>query len=638
MEIKNRKILEALQMQPLSEEEMASRHILGRMYGPIASCVESTRNTRLYNRDLWERALQDEIFLEKVATKALFLELGHPADREETDMKQTCACIPEVPKIVGDDLCAYVDILDTPNGRLLKTLVDYGFVPGISSRGSGDVLDNNQVDPETFFLETWDIVQLPAVKKARLNICESLDSEGVKLKKALAESYKAAKEEDKDTMKQALENLNIDINDELVNESELQDKSEPEKLLTADEIPWDPEADDLLVEDADGESNEDENEESVDQTSDNSLDIEEPEIDESDAEETLATEDVPEVNTVGEVVELLQEYDDDMRVEFEPIDINGQEIAVDRLSHFVDDEDKDNPILVVGIGCEESDLEKLELDDTDKNIEPEIEDEEISDEEVSEEEETEESAENNGEDEVFESLKEMIRKNEALEKEVSDLRKAKSVDNVKEKELQEKLTRYRQAFKQTSIEAAKISELQSKIDGLNEQLTQAKTKIQILTEQVNNARQLKESIEVNKSNEKRLTESVNTLTEANKTLEAKLEGQTQQYTKKLRERTDLAKTYKARFLETLNKYITHRAQLLGVRPSEITSRLNENYALADVDAVCDQILDSTVTFSRLPFGGITKTSARIVESVHRHNNSTFDDDLSDLYELAGLKK
>ena len=245
MDFKSKKILEALQMQPLSKEEMASRHILGRMYGPIATCVESTRNGRLYNKPLWEKALQDEIFLEKVATKALFLELGHPADREETDMKQTCACIPEVPKIVGDDLCAYVDILDTPNGRLLKTLVDYGFVPGISSRGSGDVMDNNQVDPETFFLETWDIVQLPAVKKARLNVCESLDSDGLKLKKALAESYKAAKEEDKDTMKRALENLNIDIEEEISKEEALTEA--PKKHLTADDIPWAPD-EELLVE------------------------------------------------------------------------------------------------------------------------------------------------------------------------------------------------------------------------------------------------------------------------------------------------------------------------------------------------------------------------------------------------------
>ena len=101
MNIQNKRILEALQMQPLSPEEMASRHILGRLYGPIATCIESTRNGRLYNKPLWEKALKDEIFLEKVATKALFLELGHPEDREETDMKQACACIPEVPKIVG---------------------------------------------------------------------------------------------------------------------------------------------------------------------------------------------------------------------------------------------------------------------------------------------------------------------------------------------------------------------------------------------------------------------------------------------------------------------------------------------------------------------------------------------------------
>ncbi len=253
----DKRILEALQMQPLSEEEMAARHILGRLYGPIATCTESTRNGRLYNKPLWEKALKDNIFLEKVATKALFLELGHPADREETDMKQACACIPEVPKIVGDDLYAYVDILDTPNGRLLKTLVDYGFVPGISSRGSGDIIGDNQVDPETFFLETWDIVQLPAVKKARLNVCESLDSNSIKLKKALAESYKAAKEEDKDTMKKALGNLNIDINSELV--EEVAAKASTEELEEATkEIPWDPETDEVLMEEAQSDESEDE--------------------------------------------------------------------------------------------------------------------------------------------------------------------------------------------------------------------------------------------------------------------------------------------------------------------------------------------------------------------------------------------
>jgi hypothetical protein len=644
---------------------MTDRHILGRLYGPIASCVESTRNTRLYNRELWEKALKDEIFLEKVATKALFLELGHPADREETDMKQTCACIPEVPKIVGDDLCAYVDILDTPNGRLLKTLVDYGFVPGISSRGSGDVMENNQVDPETFFLETWDIVQLPAVKKARLNVCESLNSNGIKLKKALAESYKAAKEEDKDTMKKALENLNIDIDSELSEDMPQADTMDP------NDIPWDPEADTLLVEEMPAEEDTETEEDITDDESEVETDTEEVEVaaaddgeqvDEADVEstesdeETIEVEDdeedtqtdkkvavdvneydeVDDLETVGDAVEMLQEYDEDTRIELEPINLDGEEFDIKSFTSFVDDEGEED-ILVLGVNCEKAEETS---DDADENIEQETEDE-TSVETIEEVDEEEESAEDAGDEEVIESLKAIVRQKEALETEVSDLRKAKSVGDAKEQELQEKLQRYRTAFKTANVEAAKVPGLSNKVKELTEKLTQAQNDVKKLTEQVNKAQQLKESIEGNKANERRLNEEVSKLTKKSETLEAKLEGQTKVYTEKLQERTNLAKSYKARFIETLTKYVESKANMLGVQPSEITSRLNENYTLADVDAVCDEILDSTVSFGRLPFSGRAKTSARIAESVSRptRRDPEYGYEIDDsLLELAGLKK
>ena len=63
----NQTILETLKLQPLTEEEKARRHILGRWYGPIATCNEGTRNGRRYNRELWEKALGDELFHEKIA-------------------------------------------------------------------------------------------------------------------------------------------------------------------------------------------------------------------------------------------------------------------------------------------------------------------------------------------------------------------------------------------------------------------------------------------------------------------------------------------------------------------------------------------------------------------------------------------
>jgi hypothetical protein len=652
MDIKNKRILEALRMQPLSQEEMTARHILGRLYGPIATCVESTRNGRLYNKPLWEKALEDDIFLEKVATKALFLELGHPADREETDMKQACACIPEVPKIVGDDLYAYVDILDTPNGRLLKTLVDYGFIPGISSRGSGDVMDNNQVDPETFFLETWDIVQLPAVKKARLNVCESLDSNGIKLKKALAESYKAAKEEDKDTMKKALENLNIDIDKEIADpesEAEKLEEASNKRRLTAEDIPLDPDyEEDTLMEEMPAEESDDAEEENteVEETSEAEETEEIEEVTDEETEEATSEEKIVDVNaaeeteidTVGDAIEMLQEYDDDLRVEFEAVQADGKEYPINNITSFVDNEGEEE-VLVLGVNCEETEETEEASEITDEDIVEESE-EEISVEDSEEADDSSDSADDDGDVEVIESLKEMIRQKEALETEVSNLRKAKTVGDAKEQELQEKLTRYRTAFKNTSAEAAKVPELQAQIKKLNEQLTQSETKIKTLTEKVNNAQQLKESVDSSKAAVTRLNEQVTKLTKKSETLEAKLEGQTKVYTEKLQERTNLAKTYKARFIETLTKYVESKASMLGIQPSEITSRLNESYTLSDVDAVCDQILDSTVSFSRLPFGGRTKTSARIAESVSKpvsrgpEYGYEIDDDL---LELAGLK-
>jgi hypothetical protein len=665
--MQNKLILETLQMQPLSQEEMTSRHILGRLYGPIATCVESTRNGRLYNKPLWEKALRDEIFLEKVATKALFLELGHPEDREETDMRQACACIPEVPKIVGDELYAQVDILDTPNGRLLKTLVDYGFVPGISSRGSGDVMDNNQVDPETFFLETWDIVQLPAVKKARLNVFESLDSTSIKLKKALAESYKAAKDEDKDTMKKALENLNIDIEEEISSEKEL-----VETALSDAEIPWDEDEDDILLEASEDEVDIDveSDEEPTEETSEEEIEVENTdketvEVEEASEENTEESEETGEsaevindaeeldVNTVSEMKELFQELEDELggeqKVEFEPVTINGEEHAIDKLHTFVDEE---QDVLVIGVDCEgseeattEEDSEEVEeLENADENIDD-SELEELSAEDLEETEEDEESAEDDGDVEVIESLKEMIRQKEALETEVSNLRKAKTVGDAKEQELQEKLSRYQKALNQTKLEADKVKDLEAKVKELSEQLTQSKNTIKRLVEKADNTQQLKESADKQKARIKSLNESVTRLTEKSEALEAKLEGQTKQFNSKLQERTDLAKTYKARFIETLNRYVESKASMLGVKPSEITSRLNESYTLSDVDAVCDQILDTTVNFSRLPFGGRAKTSARIAESVTRPSAAAMSYDPANGYEiddalleLAGLKK
>ena len=169
-----------LTYEKLSQEEMQSRGILGRLVGVCADFMSPTRNGRKYPEELWENIFNSDIMKERISNGVCFGELGHPADREETDMEKICICMPEEPKKGPDGkLRAVFDILDTPNGRILKSLCDYGSTLGISSRGSGDLetdFDGQEsVNPDTYNCEGFDIVLLPGVKDARLQyVTESL--------------------------------------------------------------------------------------------------------------------------------------------------------------------------------------------------------------------------------------------------------------------------------------------------------------------------------------------------------------------------------------------------------------------------------------------------------------------------------
>ena len=192
------------------------------------------------------------------------------------------------------------------------------------------------------------------------------------------------------------------------------------------------------------------------------------------------------------------------------------------------------------------------------------------------------------------------------------------------------------------INANKISELQNTVQVLTEQLNESKKTIETLTNKVNKAQQLKENLESDKNLMRRLTEEKATLSHKVSTLEKKLANQTKSFNEQFKTRTELAKSYKLKLTETLAKYVESKAAMLGVTPTEITRQLKESYTLADVDAVCDQILDSTISFSRLPFGGRNKTTARISESVSNTSVSRdpeYGYEIDDsLLELAGLKK
>ena len=215
---------EKLDFQPLSAEEKVRRGILGRLSGPVASFKAPTRNGRKYSSELWEKVFDNDLVKELFSRGGIPGELDHP-DRDETCSEKIAIMMPEKPKKNNKGhLIGYFDILDTPCGRIAATLAKYGFQFGISSRGSGDTYTDydgqESVDPDSYTLNAFDLVLIPACKDAVLTLVEGYDkTSGKSLKESLNDVINSASDIEKEIMKETLNNLEIDY------------KSEPEEII-----------------------------------------------------------------------------------------------------------------------------------------------------------------------------------------------------------------------------------------------------------------------------------------------------------------------------------------------------------------------------------------------------------------------
>ena len=126
----------------LVESAKLRKGCIGRMEGPCADFKNPTRNDRLYGLQLWKNVFANELFQESIKTRTAFGELDHPEDRFEVLSKLACTVMTDY-EIDEDAGLVYggFDILDTPQGRILKALLDYGCQMGVSSRGTGDIIE-----------------------------------------------------------------------------------------------------------------------------------------------------------------------------------------------------------------------------------------------------------------------------------------------------------------------------------------------------------------------------------------------------------------------------------------------------------------------------------------------------------------
>lgn len=149
--------------------------VLATLDGPVMDYIHDTRNSRLYEEELCDFIHASDYVAELIATNNFLGEPDHPMRHEnrlDVHYPYVSHAIRNFRK-VPEKGCYYAtfDILDTPEGRILKTLIDYGVNLGVSSRGSGRTITKNGrvvVDKRTYRFITFDIVHMPGNKVARL--------------------------------------------------------------------------------------------------------------------------------------------------------------------------------------------------------------------------------------------------------------------------------------------------------------------------------------------------------------------------------------------------------------------------------------------------------------------------------------
>ena len=143
--------------------------------GVFAQAETKNRNGRIYPKPVMEQAVAKYVDTQVSKDRAVG-ELNHP-EGPTVNLDKVSHKINEL-KIEGNNVMGRASILDTPNGQIVKGLLDGGVQLGVSTRGMGSLQNQGgaMVVGDDFVLNTVDIVQDPSAPTAFVNgVMEGVD-------------------------------------------------------------------------------------------------------------------------------------------------------------------------------------------------------------------------------------------------------------------------------------------------------------------------------------------------------------------------------------------------------------------------------------------------------------------------------
>jgi len=162
---KPRLLIDSMPMRlSLEEGKDGTSRLIAR--GEYARFDKATENKRMYPKSLWAKNLSR--LSESMSRKRVFGELDHPGDGK-TKLQRVSHVTTGLKVKPEGFIHGESEILDTPNGRILKELLKAGCEVGVSSRGFGSTSTNKEgveVVGDDYRLLAFDFVADPADKTA----------------------------------------------------------------------------------------------------------------------------------------------------------------------------------------------------------------------------------------------------------------------------------------------------------------------------------------------------------------------------------------------------------------------------------------------------------------------------------------
>lgn len=169
--------------------------VLAKVKGPSFFLDGYSRNGRFYPKSLWENALKNPETKGVLERGLMFGCIGHPKDYSLDELLESGRVSHKVTDIyidakTGVGMAEY-EILDTPSGRILNTILRSGSDMYVSTRAFGGFTDKTMskdgkkykiLDDSNFVIETIDFVIQPGFLETQPKLMESLAEDFQELK------------------------------------------------------------------------------------------------------------------------------------------------------------------------------------------------------------------------------------------------------------------------------------------------------------------------------------------------------------------------------------------------------------------------------------------------------------------------